>query len=383
MNELTIVPSSNTWESHFGRIGVTPMQLADGLYRGTWIVQYAEDLAQLGIRATLLVAGRNPGMWEGNVLRVRVIRSAWLYRLFPENIWRWKLRPLGSLLSSVGLKSALQESKLIYLQEYSFGRSVYFVLQRISERTIAAYHGTSISQAPKAVRRLVGRFRALTALTSDEMQRVRQYAPVEKVHYVPNWVNEAWSEPLPDLDRPIHSLLVLSRLEERTKSLSTLLEAVRILSQRQFKVSVTVVGTGPDEDLMRQRWEADPLVSSCIRFLGRINDRSEIIRVCEQNALLVNTSRVEGQPISVIEAASRGCGLVLSDLPYVADLGSSPSLHVFEVGSAEGLADSIQAALCAKIDHALQSEWANEHFGVEAGRRRLLDLLNALEEDTV
>jgi glycosyltransferase involved in cell wall biosynthesis len=92
-----------------------------------------------------------------------------------------------------------------------------------------------------------------------------------------------------------------------------------------------------------------------VRILGWVDDPSQLLAATD---ILVSTSRWEGLPTSVIEAAAAGCSLVLTDVPGNRDLVDAgvPALLV-PPGRADRLADAI-GRLAA--DPERRSEMADE-----------------------
>ena len=81
------------------------------------------------------------------------------------------------------------------------------------------------------------------------------------------------------------------------------LEAFALLRARYPAATLTVAGYGREEG--RLRWLATALGADGIRFVGRIEPR-EMPGLCDQADVFVNSSVVDNQPVSVLEAFAAG-----------------------------------------------------------------------------
>lgn len=107
---------------------------------------------------------------------------------------------------------------------------------------------------------------------------------------------------------PLRALFV-GRLTT-TKGVFDLPEIDRRLRVRNIKVEWTIVGSGPDEVRMRERWAWNPSVL----WKGNLpND--EVMDLYRAHDVFVLPTRAEGFPVAVVEAAAAGVVPVVSDLP--------------------------------------------------------------------
>ncbi len=87
-------------------------------------------------------------------------------------------------------------------------------------------------------------------------------------------------------------------------------EIDRELHRLNAKVEWTVIGSGPDEKLLREAWAWNPEV----RWTGMIPNESARECLLESD-VFVMPSQSEGFPVSLVEAAAAGVVPVVSDLP--------------------------------------------------------------------
>ncbi len=87
-------------------------------------------------------------------------------------------------------------------------------------------------------------------------------------------------------------------------------EIDRELHRLGVKVEWTVIGSGPDEEALREAWAWNPEV----RWTGMIPNEAARERLLESD-IFVLPSQSEGFPVTLVEAAAAGVVPVVSDLP--------------------------------------------------------------------
>jgi glycosyltransferase involved in cell wall biosynthesis len=141
------------------------------------------------------------------------------------------------------------------------------------------------------------------------------------------------------------TLLFVGRLTHEFKCIGVLPEAVAALEARGLRVSMLIVGAGPDGDWCRER--ASALGCRDVRFLGSL-DRDELCRVYAAADLLIAPGRSDPWGFVINEAMEFGLPIVASDCVGAAadliDEGSNGS--IVPVGDAVALANAV-AEICA------------------------------------
>jgi glycosyltransferase involved in cell wall biosynthesis len=134
------------------------------------------------------------------------------------------------------------------------------------------------------------------------------------------------------------------------KGIDVLLDAVTLLSAQGRRLSLTIVGNGPDAAPVRARAVA---LGDQVRFAGVLPARTAFAK----GRLLVVPSRAESLPYIVLEAAAAG-------LPMIATaVGGIPEIFGDDAGVLVNAGDA--AALAAAIDRNL----AEDEAGHELSRR--------------
>ena len=146
-----------------------------------------------------------------------------------------------------------------------------------------------------------------------------------------------------------YDIVYVGRLVEK-KGVSTLLAAVKLLTESYPGLTVTLVGDGPERQALEQ--QADTLgISQQVNFLGAIpNDHVPAIyqatRIAVAPSIVAADGDQEGLGLVAVEALGCGCATVVSDLPALADVVThGDNGLVFKAGDAAQLTDCIAMLL--------------------------------------
>lgn len=191
--------------------------------------------------------------------------------------------------------------------------------------------------------------------------------PIRRAAIIPNPIDDLFFRERHS-DGPEHDVAVLAR-PSRAKSPIT---ALRVLAAaNRYRLSLRMVWIGP-----LGRW--DLILSSLatlmglrrLTFAGQLS-REKVCDVLDATNLLLSASNREGEPLSVLEALSRGCSALLSDIPGHRPFAADAGVRLFS------LADPSQAGrlLLSLLDEHVPTRrpYLREH-SVEAHGRRLLEL---------
>jgi glycosyltransferase involved in cell wall biosynthesis len=144
-------------------------------------------------------------------------------------------------------------------------------------------------------------------------------------------------------------VVYVGRLEEQQKSISTLLEAVRLLDRSN--VVLHIVGNGPDGGFY-QAWVEEQGMSDQVLFHGWQDDPGSFIAASD---VLVLPSRYEGFGRVLVEALALGVNVVSTDCPYgPADILEDGTYgRLVPVDDARTMARAIEDALEQPMDPVL------------------------------
>lgn len=112
--------------------------------------------------------------------------------------------------------------------------------------------------------------------------------------------------------------LVVTRNLEKIYGVDTVLEAFALILGKFPQARLTVAGSGPEDEALKQL--ADRLdLSSSVDFCGRL-EPDQIIELYREADVLLNASRVDNSPNSLIEALASGVPVVSSNVGGIPDL---------------------------------------------------------------
>ncbi len=152
--------------------------------------------------------------------------------------------------------------------------------------------------------------------------------------------NEIRNEVRAELGTPDGNLLLLTVANLRPeKGYDVLLDAARLLLDRQLPVQVVAVGRGPLEDELRRRHQELGLGDTFV-FLG---PRDDVLRLLVGADAFVLASHQEGLPVVLMEATSIGLPIVataVGGVPQV--LTDGVDGLVVDPGRPDRLADALQ-----------------------------------------
>jgi glycosyltransferase involved in cell wall biosynthesis len=146
--------------------------------------------------------------------------------------------------------------------------------------------------------------------------------------------------------------LMLSRLTVE-KGVDVVIEAVKRLPE-DSPIRVTIAGKGPLEDRVQAVAANDPRIT----YLGYISGDEKLKALADSSWLLLPSLWYENAPVSIVEAAAYGLGVIGSNIGAIPEFIESGRTGVlFPPGDAEALA--LTMTRVAEAQHALPEMEAN------------------------
>ena len=345
---VAILPWGDRFEDFYDKIGVSLQDFRDEL-TGGWLFNYVEALQNVGLRPFLYYASvrvDEPLRFRHGPTgaEVRVLPSPRLHCRVRTAQERYRpgspvLRSLASYLATP-LRPLARELRadgcgIILCQEYEYPRfDVMVGLGRwLRLPVFATFQGgdPAPSRIQRPLRRLAVRNAAGLIIASErEARRVRDRyrLPAERVAAIPNPMDVTRWRPLPkhaarsELGIPADKRVVVwqGRVQVDKKGLDVLLDAWRRVCEAQgaHPPLLLLVGTGRDEDALRQLVEAVP--PATVRWVDRfVTDRDLLWRYLATADIATLPSRREGFAVAVVEAMACGLPVVAADVPGVID----------------------------------------------------------------
>lgn len=159
--------------------------------------------------------------------------------------------------------------------------------------------------------RALGTYRRIDAyicLTPFAKEKLSKVAPASRIHIKPNTVNVGLA-PI-SYGRRDGGYVFLGRLDAQ-KGVWTLLRAFAELPQ----LRLTVIGTGPEEDAMRNCVAEHALTN--VTMMGQLSRDDALTHVARARALIMPTLLYEGMPLTVLEAFALGTPVIGSAIGSV------------------------------------------------------------------
>lgn len=174
-----------------------------------------------------------------------------------------------------------------------------------------------------------------------------------RLHVVRNALTPPSSEPAPlaQLRLEGRRLLVAAGRLSHEKNLPVLVKAMALTLAKLPEHHGVIFGEGPERDATFALIEGTGL-SSRLHLGGYASNLSGWMRAAE---VFISASLIEGYPNVVIEAASAGCPMVLSDIPAHREFAVGDSALFAPATHAELLAEAIVESVCDRAQAQARS----------------------------
>lgn len=145
----------------------------------------------------------------------------------------------------------------------------------------------------------------------------------------------------PPMQRRIE-LLWWGRLQERTKRVTELLDVAEQLERLGVDFRLRIIGPDWRDMTAKQlnRLAHQRGLAARVEAIGPLHG-SRLIAAIDESDVFVNTSIIEGYPLAIPEAQSRGLPVAMYRLPWLALAEANPGIATAEWGDAAALADLI------------------------------------------
>lgn len=320
------------------RVGVVR---ANAPYRPAWIGSIR------GARAAFRLAPYAVRLW-------RAARDADLFHVMANSGWAWHL------FAAPAIRIAALRGVPVVVN-YRGGEAADF-----------------LRRSAGSVRATLARAAAL-AVPSGFLERVfSEHAIASRV--LPNIVDLERFRPAADARRdPAAPHLVVARALEPIYDVATAIRALAAVRTAFPRARLSIAGTGPELEPLR-RLARSLAVADAVAFTGRL-DRDQVAALYRDADVVLNPSRVDNLPNSILEALASGVPVVSTDVggvPFVVTHGKTALL--VPAGDDRAMAD---AALSILRDPALRA--ALVAAGLAEAQRyawpRVRDVLAALYAD--
>ncbi len=215
------------------------------------------------------------------------------------------------------LRRLMAESDLVHLHfPLPLGVSVLMVRAVVKRPLVVTVHGNAdVYELPRALepltRAVLKRADVVVSVSLDLGEYLRNVMGVANVTVIPNGVDVDDFHPAYG-ERGVLNLFSISRLVPR-KNIHVLIAAVEHLVNEGAALSLTIAGTGPEEERIRRLAGRLPGTVHFIGFIDEARKRS----LLAGTDVFVQLSTREGLSIATLEALASGVPCVVSNLPGV------------------------------------------------------------------
>lgn len=220
----------------------------------------------------------------------------------------------------------------------------------LSERSSAMAYGTDWKSRLRTVIGL--RANAIIANSQSGARYWQDRGACRGLHVVANAVTPfkmLSNEPPRELSRP--AILFAGRLDP-AKNLENTVAGICIALARRADIRAYILGAGPQELKLKQSIAQTPFADR-INFIGYVDNLAPWYSHAD---VLVSVSNFEGLPNVVLEAASLGCPLVLSDiLEHREAIPESGALFVDGLDPPQ-IADNLLAVIADPVGRSTRAE---------------------------
>jgi L-malate glycosyltransferase len=151
---------------------------------------------------------------------------------------------------------------------------------------------------------------------------------------------------------------------EQLYGVDVIIRAFAALTRTHPHATLTIAGDGSQAEPLRAL--AASLGVPGITFIGAV-DPADMPRVFDRADVLVNASRIDNQPVTIVEAFAAGLPVVstaVGDIPAM--LGDGAYGHLVEIDDVTGLARAMQATLLDPAGTAAMAQRAATRVGAYA-----------------
>ena len=240
---------------------------------------------------------------------------------FPNLVFPKNSRKIISIFFSLRrlIAIAIASMSLIFNKKIYFNKLVhihhifYFfpalILKILGSKIIITIHGSDINKIKKSLllRNLLKIFDMVLCVSHKQYKILSNFIIKKKLFYIGNGVDVNFFKPnMPFLDRK-KIILSVGNLRWQ-KNYNLLIEAFSIIHKNNNDWKLVICGEGPDRNQIQEIIKTKKLERYVI-LKGYLNQKS-IKKWMQSSRIFVMSSKIEGFPKALLEAAACGCACV-------------------------------------------------------------------------
>lgn len=166
----------------------------------------------------------------------------------------------------------------------------------------------------------------------------------------------------------IPRIIHVSCFEDKSKNISGLLNALKLLKDKNIAFEAVLIGEGMDFEAMKHKAN-DLRLDDCVKFTGMLQGR-ELVNVMANGDFLVLSSNYENLPVVILEAFACGLPVVSTNVGGIAEIINDSNGLLVPSQDHYRLADAMQKMMQTYHDYdanilrdAITKKFSNESVG--------------------
>ena len=144
-------------------------------------------------------------------------------------------------------------------------------------------------------------------------------------------------------ENAVPKIIHVSCFEDKSKNISGLLEALRLLKDRNIDFKAVLIGDGMDYEAMKQK-AASMQLNDRVTFTGMLQG-DNLVNALASGDFLVLSSNYENMPVVILEAFACGLPVVSTNVGGIAEIVNESNGILVPPHDSEKLADAMQKML--------------------------------------
>lgn len=249
---------------------------------------------------------------------------------------------------------------LIALAYKFLGKKPYLITEHWS-RYLPLTHGFTGFWRKQFTRLIVKNAFAVTTVTQN-LANAMQALKLRNPNYVilPNVVDTDLFTILPAKRNAKVRMIHISCFEDRSKNISGILKAIRMLSQHRIDFECVMVGDGMDFEWLSHS-ASDLVENGIVRFTGLLQG-DELAKTLRAADFLLLFSHYENMPVVILEAFACGLPVVASRVGGIPEMVNDSNGRLVDAGNIDQLVDTLNDM----IDHVHDFEATSIRQQVES-----------------
>ncbi len=172
-------------------------------------------------------------------------------------------------------------------------------------------------------------------------------------------------------------ILVVAAFDDRQKNISGIIEAFANFRKAQSNATLSIIGSGNDEALLKKRCRDLGQREPTVTFEG-LKDEHQIAAAMQQASVLVLNSYFENQPVVILEALMCGLPVIAPDVGGIAEIINDSNGIIFKGEQPNALFSALEEwqQNTTNFNSRLISEEASKIYSFEAVAQNLDTVYN-------